>query len=107
MQRHWYRVEMTSGIENFYMWGSSSLDEDALMAKMNDGAFVMLDDLIYFDEEGNAKGWSEGDPQCKPRVHLNSRFLISLMPLIGDPRKMAASDANPKVLSLPRVLRDD
>lgn len=106
-KRNWYRAEMTSGAENFYLWGASELGEQELLTKLATGEFVTLEDLIYFDEEGAPRSWNEWDPQCQPRVFLNSKFLVSLMPLVGDPRKAGTQDGGPKVLAMPRLLPND
>jgi hypothetical protein len=103
MQRTWYRVEMNAGPETFCVFGSSVLAEKEMCNQMNAGNIVLLEDLVYYDEEGIAKSWSDWDPHCQPRIYLNPKFLVSIMPMIGDPRTM---EAGTKILNMPHFMRD-
>lgn len=103
IQRHWYRAEMNVGAETFCVFGSSAFTESDLVQRLASGEMVLLEDLVYYDEEGRARSWSEWDPHCQPRVYLNARYLVSLMPMVGDPRTMAGGL---KILNMPRFLRD-
>jgi hypothetical protein len=102
-QRCWYRVEMTSGPETFCVFGSSVVPEKDMVEALNGGGLVLLEDLVYYDEEGKARSWSEWDPHCQPRVYLNSKYMVSLMPMVGDPRTMSGGL---KILSMPHFMRD-
>lgn len=104
MERRWYRIEMNSGPENFFVIGSSIMTEQEMVQALEAGRFVQLDDLIHYNEEGVAKAWSEFDPHCHPRVHLSAKAVVSITPMVGDPRKL---QSGPKVLNMPRFLRDD
>ncbi len=103
MQRTWYRAEMTAGPETFCVFGSSVQPEKDMVESLQAGVLVLLEDLVFYDEEGVARSWSEWDPHCQPRMYLNPKFLISLMPMVGDPRNMGKGD---KVLNLPHFMRD-
>lgn len=86
MAGHWYRVEVAAGSETHSYFGRSALAEDEFMRRLQDGDYVALEELRYYDEEGHAQPWTEWDPSYLPRVYLNSRFVISVLPLNGDPR---------------------
>lgn len=102
-KRNWYRVEMTAGPETFCVFGSTHLSEQDILGALNRGEMILLEDLVYYNEEGNAKSWSEWDPHCQPRVYLNAKFMISIMPMVGDPRQMSGGM---KILSMPHFMRD-
>ncbi len=95
---------MTAGPETFCVFGCSLLDEGQIAEQLNEGKLIMLEDLLYYDEEGKAKPWSEWDPHCEPRIYLNSKFLITLMPMVGDPRHMGGGQ---KILNMPHFMRDN
>lgn len=103
-KRYWYRAEMTSGPETFYIFGATTRPEQELLEALSRGEMILLEDLVYYDEEGHAKSWSEWDPHCQPRVYLNAKFLITLMPMVGDPRKM---EGGLKILNMPHFMRDN
>jgi len=102
-QRTWYRAEMNSGPETFCVFGSSPLPELEITAILGRGEMILLEDLVYYDEEGRARSWSEWDPHCQPRVYINPKYLVTLMPMVGDPRTMSAGL---KILNMPRFMRD-
>lgn len=97
---NWFRVEMQSGIDPYFFFGSTSMDESAVIEQLQNGKYVTLEDLVYFDENDTIHGWSEWDPCCKARVHLNPRHLVSIMPMHGDPRKKRGGDGS-NLLRLP------
>lgn len=99
MARHWYRVEMMTAGESYSYIGSSGLSEPVLVEKLGRNAFVELDDLTYFDEEGKPRRWSEWDHHCVSRIHLNPRYILSILPLVDDPRSKPGNGS--KVLKYP------
>ncbi len=94
---------MNSGTETFCVFGSSNLSESEAAAALGRREMVLLEDLVYYDEEGRARSWSEWDPHCQPRVYINPKYLVTLMPMVGDPRTMSAGL---KILNMPRFMRD-
>lgn len=94
---------MNSGTETFCVFGSSHLSESEAAASLGRGDMILLEDLVYYDEEGRARSWSEWDPHCQPRVYINPKYLVTLMPMVGDPRTMSAGL---KILNMPRFMRD-
>jgi hypothetical protein len=99
MAKHWYRVEMMTVGETYSYIGSSPMTEPELTERLSRNAFVELDDLTYFDEEGKPRRWSEWDRHCTPRIHLNPRYVLSVLPLVDDPRKKPGDGS--KVLKYP------
>lgn len=101
MATNWYRVEVLAGAETHCYFGSSNLRESELLSAVQEGRFVVLDDLTFYDEDGEAKAWTDWDPNYIPRIHLNPRFLVSLIPLANDPRTSDQDGREPVVLRYP------
>jgi hypothetical protein len=99
MARHWYRVELMTAGDSYSYIGSSPMSESEMVERLSRNAFVELEDLTYFDEEGKPRRWSEWDPHCVSRIHLNPRYVLSILPLVEDPR--AKSSDGSKVLEYP------
>ena len=95
----WYRVEVQIGAESYFFTGSSQFDEPELLRKLSSGDFFVLEDLVYIDEDGTVRPWTEWDPECHPRICLNGKFVLSVMPLVGDPRRRMTSEDN--ILRMP------
>lgn len=95
----WYRVEVQIGTESYFFTGSSDLSEAELLNVLSSGSFFCLNDLVYVDEQGDVHPWTEWDPECQPRIYLNGRLIISIMPLLGDPRRSKKSEGT--ILRLP------
>ncbi|MEM7391513.1 MAG: hypothetical protein AAF492_04120 [Verrucomicrobiota bacterium] len=95
----WYRVELMNGDETYCFFGSSTLTEDQFVKKLSSLEYVMLENLVYFNEDQEPRSWAEWDPMLQPRVHLNPKYVVSLLPLNGDPRKQPGTEN--KILSLP------
>jgi glutaredoxin-related protein len=83
----WYKIKALEGEVTYTYTGSSILSEKKFLDKLRDETFVTLDNLIYMDEAGNVKSFSDWDPTIKPRVYLNTEYVIAVVPLAGDPRK--------------------
>ena len=58
-----------------------------------------------FSEDGEARAWTEWDPQYLPRIHLNPKHIVSVMRLVDDPRKRQGDGS--KVLTYPGRRPDD
>jgi hypothetical protein len=99
--RYWYRIEMLSGDHTYCFFGSCLQDESALMTALAQGEWVLAEDLVYFDEQDRAQGWSEWDPNYFARIHLNPSYVISVMPMLDDPRKKM--EGINEMLTLPRI----
>ena len=99
MKKHWYRVEMMTAGETYSYIGSSRLPESEVVKLLGQGHFVELDDLTYFDEEVKPRRWTEWDRHCVSRIHLNPRYVLSVLPLVDDPRQKPGDGS--KVLKYP------
>ena len=99
MSVNWYRVEIMSGQDTYCYFGSSKLSEKELVEALSRQEFIQLGNLTYFDEQGEPKRWSEWDPHYHSRVHLNPKFVVSLIPMVDDPRQ--AEGTGNKVLKYP------
>lgn len=104
MAKYWYRVELmtmlTTG-ESYSYIGSSAFSEPELVEKLGQNAFVQLNDLTYFDEEGVPRRWSEWDHHTVSRIHLNPRYVVSILPLVEDPRAKPGDGS--KLLEYPGI----
>ncbi len=102
MATFWYRVEILAGAETHCYFGTTQLGEAELLAQLGQGRYVVLEDLTYYDEEGAARPWTEWDPNYIPRIHLNPRYVVSIIPLANDPRKRTGTEgAEPVLLRYP------
>ncbi len=100
MSRYWYRVEMLTGSETYCFFGSNELAEDAFIRAYQGGELLYLKDLIFYDEDEKVRSWSEWDPVYLSKVYLNPQYVVSIMPMAGDPRKLQTGGR--KILTLPR-----
>ena len=100
--KNWYRVEMVNGEESYCFFGSSELTESAFIEKLNKKEYIKLENLIYFNDDQDPRSWSDWDPMLEPRIYLNPEFVITMLPLTGDPRRRTDSEA--KILNLPGSL---
>lgn len=86
-EHYWYRVEVQTGDSTYQCIGNSLLDEKAFSGLLKDGAAVLLEDAAYIDANGKIKSWQDWDPKATAKLYLNSRYVILVNPLKGDPRK--------------------
>ncbi|HTG01402.1 MAG TPA: hypothetical protein VK654_12555 [Nitrospirota bacterium] len=82
----WYRIEVQTGDSTYQCIGSSASDEKELSRQIKEGAAVLLDDAAYIDSNGRIKSWKDWDAKASPRLYVNSRYIILVNPLKGDPR---------------------
>ena len=95
----WYRVELQSGNEPYCYFGRSQDAEPDILSKLESGAYIRLEDIVYFDEDQAARSWTDWDANFVPRILINPRYVISIMPMSGDPRMTGSTDH--KILNLP------
>jgi hypothetical protein len=103
--RHWYRVEVLAGSDTHCYFGSSKLTEAQVLEALKEGTFIELDDLTYYDEDGEPRPWTEWDPNAYPRIHLNAKYVLTMIPLQEDPRKK--SDGTNNVLTYPGTKQEE
>jgi hypothetical protein len=84
--RHWFRVTVDQDGETVDYHGTSSLDESGFAEQVAKQPFVVLDDLVFYDDNGEVKPWSDNDPDVEPRVHIRCERIVSFMALKRDPR---------------------
>jgi len=94
MSVHWYRIEIITGQDTYCYFGSSVVREKELVEALGRGEFVLLGDLTYFDDDGNARRWTEWDPHYQSRIHLNPQHVVSVMPMQDDPKKSSKGGSN-------------
>ena len=52
---YWYRIEMMNGDETYCFFGSSPLSETEFVSRLSKNEYVLLENLIFFDEDQDAK----------------------------------------------------
>ena len=85
-ERHWYMMQIQTGSTTYQCFGSSLLDEKEMTKQLNGTEYVVLDDLVYRDNEGKIKSWQEWDPLMGARVYMNPKYIILFQPLPNEPR---------------------
>lgn len=89
---HWYQVTISQQGYNYQMTCTSTLAEADFIATLSKGdGFIVLDNLLYRDNTGKYKSWSEWDPTMQPRIYVRASAIVTLQPLVGDPRKSSDS----------------
>ena len=85
-QDFWYTITFQTGTGTYDYHGTSDLNESDLIKKIQTDSFVLVKNLVYFDNQQKAKSWSEWAPQQKPQIYLKSSNILAIHPLTGDPR---------------------
>jgi hypothetical protein len=69
---------------------------------MQEGRFVLLESLLYFDDQDRPRPWKEWNPNCLSRAYINPSQIMYVLPLIADPRGVEHTSSSKGVLQLPR-----
>jgi len=101
MSVHWYRVEIQAGMETYCYFGQTALTEQEMVEALNRDEFVQLNDITYFDDGGEPRRWTDWDPHFQPRILLNPKFVVSILPLVDDPKKPSDGGEGSKLLQYP------
>ena len=103
MSVYWYRVEILSGDEPNFYFGSHEGDPDALLKTLTSGHPFRLRDTFYYDENNAARSWRDWDPNYDGSIIINAQHVISIMPMLNDPRKRGneGGSGNRPVLDFP------
>ena len=83
----WYRVRILDGQTSYSYVGSSPLDESNFIKKLGGGSYILLENLVYFDQTRKAKDFTEWDPTTLPRIYINPKYISAVLPLDGAPRE--------------------
>jgi len=102
MNVFWYRVETLCGEEPNFYFGSHEEDPDALLKILTNGNPFRLRDTFYYDENNGPRSWRDWDPNYDGSVIINPRHVVSIMPMLNDPRKRGSGGSgNRPVLDFP------
>ena len=83
---NWFKIEVNKFSEGTYTYvGCSSLSLEAVIAKLQAGDYIRLDNLLYWDR-GIIKEWSQWDKSVVPTVYINPLAVLDVMQFIRDPR---------------------
>jgi hypothetical protein len=84
--KFWYKVESNEGEESTtHHYGSSSLSFEQLIASLQRGEYIRLDDVLYM-ERSNYKEWAEWDTSLHPTKYINPNCVLNVMQYKSDPR---------------------
>jgi hypothetical protein len=84
--KYWYKVETNEGEDSTtHHYGSSSLSFELLIASLQRGEYIQLNDVLYL-ERGSYKEWAEWAPELHPSKYINPNCILNVMQYIGDPR---------------------
>jgi hypothetical protein len=86
MATHWYRVDVLEGQKTRAIIGTSELEPSRLVAKLSGDDYLVLNDLSYRDNKNCIVPFSEWDPRLGSIIYINPRQVVSVVPLVGDPR---------------------
>ncbi len=84
---YWYRIKTKDEEGKGYTYVGSSTDTpDVLAKKAENGTYLKLENLLYCDEEGKIREWTQWDDSIVPVVFINPDSILSFMQFKGDPR---------------------
>lgn len=82
---NWFKIKVQEGNEEYNYCGNSKFALKEIIEQAKAGEFIQLDNLVYL-EQGKVKNWNEWDHRVKPRVVINSKWILTIMELRADPR---------------------
>lgn len=83
---NWFKIETNKSKEGVYHYiGSTEDSAETLVNKVQNGIFVRLDNLLYW-ERGEIREWADWDKSLEPTVFINPKEIIAIMEFKGDPR---------------------
>ena len=88
--RYWYSISYREAGYRAAAYGTSLLSESELIAELEAGKYLFLDNLIYW-EYGKAKSMKEWSKTDYDRIYINPTMVVSVTPLVDDPRKIIRS----------------
>ncbi|MBN1899301.1 MAG: hypothetical protein JW827_11025 [Spirochaetes bacterium] len=81
--KYWYQVTVTPGdTKNYYdYYGSTSLSEEEFIKRLKGNDYIVLENLVYFDKEGEVHSWDEWNSVLENRIYINPKSIISVNPV--------------------------
>ncbi len=91
---NWYRVQIDGGWDEKTSTfnGTSSLSLNAMVALIGEGKPIRLDHLVVVEEGQAPVAWKDLDPAVKGVVVIPAGKVVTIMPLVGDPRQAVVED---------------
>ena len=86
-RQNWYRIIIDQAGKEYGYYGTSELPEKEFVKKLKTEDYIFLDNLVYYDNQGRVKNWSDWYPDILPRVYVNPKRIISVQVLKEDPKK--------------------
>lgn len=84
--RYWYQVYMEYGSSGTSYAGYSVLTEREFIKLLQGTEPILLSGLVGMDTMGRFKSLSEDAAFLTDTVYINPKYIVSVMPLKGDPR---------------------
>jgi hypothetical protein len=84
---YWYRVNVVEGQTVHTFQGTFEYNEKELIEKIKTEDFILLENIIFYDQLGKIMNLDVWDPTLQPRTYLNTKYITAITPLKGDPRK--------------------
>jgi len=83
--QNWFSIFYLEAGRHAAAYGTSSLSEAELIAALESGKYIRLDNLIYWDC-GRAKSMKEWSKTDCDRIYINPSMVVSITPMHDDPR---------------------
>lgn len=87
-KKYWYVIRVTGEKGGYPYYGSSKLTEEEIKQQLSSNKPIVLNDLFFLEKEKDIKTWEEWIPIFENRIYINPQFIISIMPLKDDPKKV-------------------
>ncbi|HEX3358514.1 MAG TPA: hypothetical protein VHS31_16185 [Tepidisphaeraceae bacterium] len=86
MEKYWYRIDFIDGKDSRMLIGTSEYEPAELVKQLRGDEYLLLSDLSYRDNQNRFISWSTWDPRLESVAYINPKYIISVMPFVGDPR---------------------
>jgi hypothetical protein len=86
--RYWYSVSYKDTARSNAAYGSSVLSEKEIIISIQQGNYLFLEDLIFWDYDGKPKSMTEWSKTDHDRKYINPQFISSITPMRDDPRNI-------------------
>ena len=84
---NWYKTTLKTakngGLEVYY--GTSQYGEGELVQQWQSNSPILLENLHQLTEDGSFESWESNNDFEYGRIYLNSRFILSIVPLKKKP----------------------
>ena len=86
-KQYWYRISIDQADGEYSYCGTSELTEKELVEKLKTEDYLFLDNLIWRNNQGHVKSWTDWLPNVCPRIYINPKRIISVQVLKEAPKE--------------------